>query len=146
MDRVRTSNLIWPRARLVPINQCICTVLCCVQLYPTSMSIGDYPFQFLPSQRSSSSRLFDVHLWQSLLRHRRRRSVANDVAVVIIITVVQTGQLVVSAVVVLSSPSCFSTPTTEEGEGVAFAVGIMQRRACIGSPRSGRSKTGKGSK
>ena len=114
-----------------------------IPLYPTGMSIDDYPCQSLPSQWSLSLRLFDVHPWRSLLSSRsprrgRCRCRYSDGAVAV--TLVSRS---------LRSSSCFLMPTTEEGEGVAFVVGIMQHlanahcrtrrqgRACVGSPQSG---------
>ena len=91
-----------------------------IQLYPTGMSIDDYPCQSLPSQWSLSLRLFDVHLWWLLLSSRSpHRSHCHchysDGAVAV--TVVSRS---------LWSSSCFLMLMTEEGEGVAFVAGIMQ--------------------
>ena len=91
-----------------------------IQLYPTGMSIDDYPCQSLPLQWSLSLWLFDVHLWRSLLsscspRRSHCRCCYSDGAVTI---------MVISRS--LRSSSCFLMPTTEEGEGVAFVAGIMQ--------------------
>ena len=114
-----------------------------IQLYPTGMSIDDYPCQSLPSQWSLSLWLFDVHLWQLLLsscspRCGHCRCRYSDGAVTI---------MVISRS--LRSSSCFLMLTTEEGEGVAFVVGIMQHLAnahcqthcqgwaCVGSPQLG---------
>ena len=83
-----------------------------IQLYPTGMSIDDYPCQSLSSQWSLSLRLFDVHPWQLLLsscspHHGHCCCRYSDGAVAI---------MVVSRS--LWSSSCFLMLTKEEGEGV----------------------------
>ena len=88
-----------------------------IQLYPTGMSIDDYPCQSLPSQWSLLLQLFDVHLWRSLLSSHSPRCGHcccrySDGAVAV--TVVSRS---------LRSSSCFLMPTTEEGEGVALLWG-----------------------